>query len=53
MENEVQNRLGILRDVPLSEAIVQRLIKVLSENPYAQFFRQLEDSLLSTYEICI
>ena len=41
--NEVNNRLEILKNVPLSETLIARLIEILRNNPYANFFRNMRD----------
>ena len=52
-DNEVQNRLQVLKDVALREIIVQQLMRILLENLYTQFFHRLENPPLNAFEIHI
>ena len=51
--NELQNRLRVLKDAPLSQIVVRKLMEVLTQNPYAQFLRTLEHAPLETCQIHI
>ncbi|XP_059669340.1 uncharacterized protein LOC132314497 [Cornus florida] len=53
-DNELQNRMRILKDANLEEPIVVKLMEILSANPYEQFFRRLKDiPVQESYEIII
>ncbi|XP_057801659.1 uncharacterized protein LOC131016887 [Salvia miltiorrhiza] len=42
-QSEFENRINIMQNQVLSEAVVQMLMKILEINPYAKFFRRLKD----------
>lgn len=53
-ENELNNRLNILKDVNLNERIVKKLMKILEGNPFARFLRKLKDyPSLDNLQVCI
>nr|XP_027120740.1 uncharacterized protein LOC113737757 [Coffea arabica] len=53
-ENELNNRLNILKDVNLNERIVKKLMEILEENPFARFLRKLKDyPSLDNLQVCI
>ncbi|GAA0170490.1 hypothetical protein LIER_24735 [Lithospermum erythrorhizon] len=42
-DNEVQNRMKIMEQGSLSEALVKNIMKILEGNPYVKFFKSLQD----------
>ena len=41
--NEFENRMSIISNGSLKEKIVEKLMRILEVNPYAKFFRRLEE----------
>ena len=51
-DNELQNRMIIQYNENLSTKVVEKLMKILKQNPYAQVLRRLEDkSSFEDFEI--
>ncbi|KAH0767034.1 hypothetical protein KY290_002952 [Solanum tuberosum] len=41
-DHEVANRMSILQDANLSEEVMEKIRKIMEQNPYAEFFTQLK-----------
>ncbi|XP_049360644.1 uncharacterized protein LOC125825341 [Solanum verrucosum] len=41
-DHEVANRMSILQDANLSEEVMEKIRKIMEQNPHAEFFRQLK-----------
>ncbi|KAG5560632.1 hypothetical protein RHGRI_003828 [Rhododendron griersonianum] len=52
-DKEVENRLNVLSEVSLDKSIVEKLMEVLSGNPYSQVLRKLQHVPLDSYHIHI
>ncbi|KAG5536198.1 hypothetical protein RHGRI_023850 [Rhododendron griersonianum] len=53
-DNEVQNRFKFSQSMSMRTSIVERLIRILQQNPYSSFFRNLSRiNELDTHQIII